>query len=84
MTTRIYHRNRFINVDPEKPPTDERQLLSFLSYNDAPRCFVKSDNYWRKVTKTGGLLLVSRTLYLLSLKEWLEIALNDNFIANTK
>ena len=27
---------------------------------------------------------VTRSLYLLSLKEWLEISLNDNFIANLK
>lgn len=82
-TTKIWWRDKYINVDPNNPPKDERQLISFLRYNDAPACFVKTGNSWRKVTKQGSLLNVSRTLYLLPLKEWLEIALNDNFIANT-
>lgn len=82
-TTKIWWRDKYINVDPNNPPKDERQLISFLRYNDAPACFVKTGNSWRKVTKQGSLLNVSRALYLLPLKEWLEIALNDNFIANT-
>lgn len=82
MVTRIWWRDKFINIDPSKPPKDERQLISFLRYNNAPACFVKTGNSWRKVTKTGGLLNVCRALYLMSFEEWLEVALNDNFIAN--
>ena len=82
MITKIWWRDKYINVNPEQPPKDERQLISFLRYNDAPACFVKTGNAWRKVTKEGSLLYVSRTLYLMSLKEWLQVALDDNFIAN--
>lgn len=79
LATRIWWRDRFITVDPDKPPVDERQLISFLRYNNAPACFVKTGNAWRKVTKECHILYVSRTLYLLSLKEWLRIALDDKF-----
>lgn len=79
LNTRIWWRNRFINVNTDKAPTDERQLISFLRYNSAPACFVKTGNAWRKVTKEGQLIEVSRTLYLLSFKEWLKIALDDSF-----
>ena len=82
MQTRIWWRDKYINVNPTRPPKDERQLISFLRYNNAPACFVKTGNAWRKVTKQGSLLYVSRTLYLLSLEEWLETALNDRFTAN--
>lgn len=80
METKIWWRDKFINVNPDKAPADERQLISFLRYNNAPACFVKTGNAWRKVTKDGQLIEVSRTLYLLSFKEWLRIALDDCFI----
>lgn len=79
LNTRIWWRDKFINVDIDKAPSDERQLISFLRYNNAPACFVKTGNAWRKVTKEGQLVEVSRTLYLLSFKEWLKIALDDSF-----
>lgn len=79
---RIWWRDKFITIDPKKAPADERQLISFLRYNNAPACFVKTGNAWRKVTKEGSLLYVSRTLYLLSFKDWLKIALDDCFIEN--
>ena len=82
MVTEIVWRDKIVTVDPNKPPQDERQLLGFLAYNNAPKCFVKTGNAWRKITREGSMLYVSRTLYLLSLKEWLEIALNDNFTGN--
>jgi hypothetical protein len=82
METRIWWRDKYVNVDPEKPPKDERQLISFLRYNNAAACFIKTGNAWRKITKQGSILYVSRTLYLLPLKEWLAISLNDNFVAN--
>lgn len=82
METKIWWRDKLITVDPDKAPADERQLISFLRYNNAPACFVKTGNAWRKITKEQTLLYVSRTLYLLSLKEWLRIALDDHFIAN--
>jgi hypothetical protein len=83
MITRIFHRERFINVNPNEAPSDTRQLDSFLCYNCARKCFLKGEGGWYKIT-AGGVKFVSRTLYLLSLKEWLEIALDDNFISNTK
>ena len=82
MVTQIWWRNNIINVNPDKAPADERQLISFLRYNNAPACFVKTGNAWRKVTKDGQLVEVSRTLYLLSFKDWLRIALDDCFIEN--
>jgi hypothetical protein len=82
MVTRIWWRDKYINVKPENPPKDERQLISFLRYNNAAVCFVKTGNAWRKITKDGRLLKVARALYLLSLEEWLDIAKNDKFIEN--
>ena len=82
MTTKIWWRDHFINVNPDKAPVDERQLISFLRYNNAPACFVKTGNAWRKVTKDGALLNVTRALYLMSFKEWLKIAMDDCFIEN--
>jgi hypothetical protein len=72
-------RGRLVKINPDKSPVDERQLIGFLRWNNAPACFVKTDNAWRKITKEGDLLYVSRTLYLLTLKEWLNIALDDKF-----
>jgi len=83
ITTRIWHRDKYINVHPEKPPSDTRQLDSFLFYNDAAKCFMKGQGGWYKITKQGSILYVCRALYLMSLKEWLEVAKNDNFIANS-
>ena len=82
MTTKIWWRDRYIKINPDKSPADERQLISFLRYNNAPVCFIKTGNAWRKITKQGSMLYVSRTLYLLTFKEWLKIALDDNFTAN--
>ena len=80
--TRIWWRDHFINVNPDKAPADERQLISFLRYNNAPACFVKTGNAWRKITKEGSILYVTRALYLLSFKDWLRIANDDCFIEN--
>ena len=79
METKIWWRDRLITVDPDKAPADERQLISFLRYNNAPACFVKTGNAWYKMTKEGVLQYTSRTLYLLALKDWLKIAKNDKF-----
>lgn len=80
--TKIWWRNGFVRVNPERPPKDERQLISFLSYNNAPNCFVKTGNAWRKITKEGKLVFVTRALYLLSLEQWLKIANNETFTTN--
>lgn len=80
--TRIWWRDHFINVNPNKAPADERQLISFLRYNNAPACFVRTGNAWRKITKEGTLIYVTRALYLLSFKDWLRIANDDCFIEN--
>lgn len=77
MITNIWWRGRFINVDIDKAPTDERQLISFLKYNEAPVCFVKTGNAWRKVNRQGQLVEVARALYLLSFKEWLKISKSE-------
>ena len=84
MTTKIWWRDRYINVKPDTPPRDTRQLDSFLYYNDAAKCFMKGEGGWYKISRQGSVLFVVRALYLLSLKEWLEIAQDDNFIANVK
>lgn len=84
LETRIPYRGKLVNVNPEKPPVDTRQLRGFLLWNGARDCFMKGQGGWYRVGTDGQILFVSRVLYLLSLKEWLEIALNDNFIANIK
>lgn len=80
----IWWRGRTITISPDKPPVDTRQLDGFLYWNGAPKCFLKGEGGWYKLTKEGTLLYVVRTLYLLSFREWLEIAMNDNFTANIK
>lgn len=85
MRTTIIWRGSFNHkVNPDKPPKDTRELDSFLFFNDAAKCFLKGQGGWYKLTRDNKLLYVCRTLYLLSLKEWLEIAKNENFIANIK
>jgi len=84
MQVTIWHRNMRRHVDPSKPPSDTRMLDGFLFWNNAAKCFVRAQGGWYKITRDCKLLYVTRTLYLLSLKEWLEIAKNDNFIANTQ
>lgn len=82
MTTRIWVRDKYRKVDPDKPPKESRELDSFLFYNDAAKCFMKGQGGWYKISREGSILFVVRALYLLPLKEWCEIAKNDNFIAN--
>lgn len=75
--TKIWYKNSYININVAKSPTSEAQLISFLRSNNAPVCFVKTGKSWRKVNKDGTLEFVSRTLYLLSFREWLKIALKN-------
>ena len=82
--TKTPWRGKLVNIDINKPPRDTRQLRGFLLWNNARDCFAKMQGGWYRLSKDGQILFVCRTLYLLSLKEWLEIALNDNFIANIK
>lgn len=84
MITKVPYRGKLINVKPDNPPKDTRQLRGFLLWNNARDCFMKGQGGWYRIGIDGQILFVSRTLYLLSLKEWLSIALNDDFIANTK
>lgn len=80
----VPYRGKLVRVDPDKAPIDTRQLRGFLLWNGARDCFMKGEGGWYRIGIDGQILFVSRTLYLLSLKEWLNIALKDNFIANTK
>jgi len=75
LVTKIYVNNGYRNVNPEHSPVSNRVLRSFLIYNNAPDCFVKTSNKWYKMSKNGRLTFVCRTLNDLSLKEWLEEAL---------
>lgn len=84
IVTKVPHRGKMINVKPERPPTDTRQLRGFLLWNHARDCFMRGEGGWYRLGTDGSINFVARALYLLSLKEWLEIALNDNFIANMK
>lgn len=81
LVTRIFVGKRYITVNPDRAPVSSRELRSFLIYNGAPTCFFKDGGAWYKITEDCKALYVSRTLYLLSFKQWLDIALNDNFIA---
>jgi hypothetical protein len=77
MVTKIFHRGKFKNVDPDKAPKDARELDSFLIYNGTNKVFIRLVGGWYKVQRDGSFTFISRTLYLLSFKEWLEIALNE-------
>ena len=80
----IWWRGRATIINPKKPPADTRQLDGYLFWNAAPKCFVKGQGGWYKMVEGPKLLYVVRTLYLLSLEEWLEIALDDDFAPNIK
>ena len=80
--TKIWWRDRYREVDPEKPPVETRQLDSFLIHNEAPKCFMRGQGGWYKLTREGELHFVVRALYLMALKDWLSIAKNDYFTAN--
>lgn len=80
----IWYKGRKRTVDFDKPPKDSRELNSFIYWNGGARCFVKQSGGWYKITKDNNFLYVERALYLLSLKEWLEVALNNNFTANIR
>ena len=83
ITTNIPYRNSWRHkIDPDKPPRETRELDGFLWKNQAAKCFLKGQGGWYKLTRDGRLLFVTRALYLLSFKEWLEIAQDDYFIAN--
>lgn len=85
MITEVYYRGTTHHkINPELPPKDVRELDSFTYTNAGCKPFVKGQCGWYKVSRQGSLLFVSRTLYLLSLREWLEIAVNDLFIGNLK
>ena len=79
METRIYVKNGWRNVNPTKPPASSRELDSFLLYNNAPKCFVKTNNYWFKLKPNGKMSKVSRVLYTLPLQDWIKIAMNKNY-----
>jgi hypothetical protein len=82
--TKIWVRDKWRNVNADNPPKETRELDSFLYFNDSPKCFLKTQGGWYKLTREGSLLFVARALYLLSFKEWLAIAQNDYFIANNR
>jgi hypothetical protein len=77
MITNIYYRNNYINVNVDKPPKDLRQLRAFLLANNTRDCFLKSQGGYYKLELDNKLYFISRVLYLLTLKDWLEIAKND-------
>lgn len=81
--TRIFHRDKFKEIDPDKAPSDLQELDGFLSANKAPKCFAKSVGGWYKM-QHGRMLYVNRVLYTMSFKDWLEVALNKNFTSNIK
>jgi hypothetical protein len=82
MVTRIFYRNNFRTIRPNKVPRDTKELNAMLLYNKAPLNLVKSADGWYRVARDQSFHFVARTLYLLTFKEWLEVALNDNFVAN--
>lgn len=84
METKIWYRNGYTNVKVHLPPKDMRHLRAFLISNGSADCFVKAQGGYYKCGKDGVQRFVVRVLYLLSLKEWLEIALNDNYIESVK
>lgn len=84
IVTRIFCHDKFMSVLPTRPPKTARELDSFLSYNNAPKCFLKSSFGWYKLTKDNKLLYVNRVLYTMSFLDWLEVAKNDNFNGNSK
>lgn len=82
--TEIPWRGRKVKVNPSLAPKDTRQLRGFLLWNGARDCFMRGEGGWYRLGTDGSIKFVTRTLYLMSLKEFLEIALDDNFIPNTR
>ena len=82
--TKIMVRGSYRTIKPSEPPRESRELDSFLYSNNAPKCFLKGQGGWYKITRESTLLFVSRTLYLLPLIDWLSIAKDDYFIANNR
>lgn len=71
-------------LDPNQPPKEVRELDMFTYQTVGIKCFAKFQGGWYKVDREGKIHFVTRALYLLTLKEWAEIAVNDEFIANIK
>lgn len=71
-------------LHPDDPPKEIRELDMFTYQLANCKCFIKLQGGWYKVTRDGKALFVARTLQDFALKEWLEIAQNDEFIANPK
>ena len=84
MNTKVWWNGCRRNVNPDKSPSSIREINVFLVANNAPMCFFKGSGGWFKLCKDGIPKFVVRTLYLLSLREWLEIAKNDLFTGNIK
>jgi hypothetical protein len=84
METRIWVRNGYKEINPELAPTASRELDSFLWTNNAPKCFLRGQGGWYKITKENRVLFVNRVLYTMSYQEWLKIAIDDKFTANIK
>jgi len=85
LETRVPYRGSFNHlIHLDKAPKDVRELDGFLVWNLAPKCFMKGEGGWYKITKKGELCFVVRALYLLSFKEWYDIAMNDKFLPNMK
>lgn len=84
METEIYYRESRRKIDPETLPREVRLLDAFLVANNCPKCFVKLQGGYYKLTRKNTMLYVCRTLQDYSLREWLEIAKNERYIGNIK
>jgi len=81
--TWIRGKRKFIH--PDDPPKEIRELDMFTFQCAGIKCFVKLQGGWYKATRgSTELKFVTRTLQDLTMKEWLEIALNDDFIPNIR
>jgi hypothetical protein len=79
IVTKIWYRGGWCNVNLDKAPKDYRQLRSFLLHNMVnPIRVSKADNEWWYLTESGIFKHVARTLYQLSLSEWLLTILKFN------
>lgn len=84
MVTKIFVRGAYRKVNPKRAPREVRELDSFLVYNSSSKNILRGQGGYYRLSRENSLLFVARNLSLLSFEEWLEVSLNDNFIANHK
>lgn len=80
LLTWIRGKRKYLDLD--KPPKEIRELDMATYHLASCKCFIRLQGGWYKVTRDGKALFVTRTLQDLTMREWVAIAKNDQFIPN--